>query len=76
MEDPKVGCLVVQLEIDPEQLDALQGALAFLADVCVTYGVDNNGAVRNDHPQNRLYGEALGYVTFIAARIGEACLIR
>lgn len=74
MEDPKAGLIVVPLEIDPEQLAALQGALAFLADVCFTYGIDRSGAIKNDHPQNRCYGEALGYVTYIAAQIGEACL--
>lgn len=74
MVNSKAGVFVVPLEIDPEQLAAFQGALSFLADICVTYGIDNSGTIRNDHPQNRLYGEALGYVTFIAARIGEAVL--
>ena len=74
MEDPKAGFLVVTLEIDPEQLGPLQGALAFLADVCLYHGIDNTGAVRSDSPERKHYGDALGYVTYIAAQIGEAVL--
>ena len=75
MGDRTQGGVRVTLDIDPEQLPALQGALAFLADVCATYGIDSSGAVKLENPQAQLYGEALGYVTYIAARIGEAILI-
>ena len=66
--------LRVTLDIDPERLAALQAALAFLTDICVTYGIDNNGAVQTDNPLHKHYGEALQYVTYLSAAIGEAVL--
>lgn len=74
MDERKADSLTVTLDIDAEQLPALQGALAFLADVCNTYGIDGSGAVKEDSAEHRHYGEALGYILYIAAAIGEAAL--
>lgn len=74
MDERKADSLTVTLNIDAEQLPALQGALAFLADICSTYGLVRDGSVREDCEQNKHYGEALGYILFLASQIGEAAL--
>lgn len=74
MDQRKADCLTVTLSIDLEQLPALQGALAFMADICSTYGIGENGEAREDNAQNRHYSEALGYILYIAAEIGAAVL--
>ncbi len=74
MDQRKADCLTVTLNIDLEQLPALQGALAFMADICSTYGIGENGEAREDNAQDRHYSEALGYILYIAAEIGEAVL--
>ena len=74
MDERKADSLTVTLDIDAEQLPALQGALAFLADMCSTYGLARDGTVRENTPQHRHYGEALSYVLYLAAAIGEAAL--
>ena len=74
MDQRKADCLTVTLSIDLEQLPALQGALAFMADICSTYGIGENGEAREDSAQNRHYSEALGYILYIAAEIGAAVL--
>ena len=74
MDNRKADSLTVTLSIDLEQLPALQGALAFMADICSTYGIGENGEAREDNAQNRHYSEALGYILYIAAEIGEAVL--
>ena len=74
MDQRKADCLTVTLNIDLEQLPALQGALAFMADICSTYGIGENGEASEDNAQYRHYSEALGYILYIAAEIGEAVL--
>ncbi len=74
MDQRKADCLTVTLNIDLEQLPALQGALAFMADICSTYGIGENGEAREDNAQDGHYSEALGYILYIAAEIGEAVL--
>lgn len=74
MDERKADSLTVTLDIDLEQLPALQGALAYMADICRTYGIDGDGAVRAEDAQHRHYGEALGYIQYIAAEIGAAVL--
>ena len=74
MDQRKADCLTVTLNIDLEQLPALQGAPAFMADICSTYGIGENGEAREDNAQDRHYSEALGYILYIAAEIGEAVL--
>ena len=74
MDQMKKDSLTVTLNIDLEQLPALQGALAYMADICSTYGIGENGEAREDNAQNRHYGEALGYILYIAAEIGAAVL--
>ena len=74
MDQRKADCLTVTLNIDLEQLPALQGALAFMADICSTYGIGENGEAREDNAQDRHYSEALGYILYIAAEIGAAVL--
>lgn len=74
MDQMKKDSLTVTLNIDLEQLPALQGALAYMADICSTYGIGENGEAREDSEQNRHYSEALGYILYIAAEIGAAVL--
>lgn len=69
MNTTQANTITVKFEIDTERLPALQGALAFLADVCFTYGSENDGSSTHKH-----FADALGYVTFLAAQIGEAAL--
>ena len=74
MDERKADSLTVTLNIDLEQLPALQGALAYMADMCRTYGIGWGGEVREENAQNRHYGEALSYILYIAAEVGAAVL--
>ena len=74
MDEQKVDTLKVTLDLDVEELPALQGALAYMADICKTYGLGYGGEIRKEDDQNRHYGEALSYILYIAAEIGAAVL--
>lgn len=74
VDERKADSLTVTLKIDVEQLPALQGSIAFLADVCSTYGLDDKGAVSERCAEHKHYGEALPYILYIAAAIGAAVL--
>lgn len=74
VENRKADSLTVTFDIDLEQLPALQGALAFMADICSSYGIGRDGETRKDSAESRHYGEALGYILYIAAEIGAAVL--
>lgn len=58
----------VTLNLDTEQIPALQSSLAFLADMCYTYGDDRAEGYKKH------YADALGYVLQISSVIGEAIL--
>ena len=75
MDSKRAANILVTLDLDAEQIPLLLSALAFLADQCVTRGIDGDGHVFEDKlPENKHFGEALNYVTYIAAQIGEAIL--
>lgn len=68
MNQNNTDTITVQLNIDAEQLPYIQASLAFLADVCQTYGDGE------DSPIHKCYREALGAVLFVSSAIGEAVL--
>ena len=66
----------VKLQLDEEQIPSFLGALAFLADECITHGVTNTGETREDTDESRHFGLALGYIVYLAAEIGAAVMDR